>query len=71
MNNVQVFIGKRMIFFQLVSLRARLKLEIRGMTCHGPSAYTVLKKHFGFSGSRPKVLEQLEQKIQKIKEKEV
>lgn len=41
-------------------LRTRLKLEIKGMTCRGQSAYQQVKTKFGFKGSKAKVLDQLE-----------
>lgn len=44
----------------ILQLRTRLKLEIKGMTCRGPSAYQQVKTKFGFKGSKAKVLDQLE-----------
>ena len=44
----------------ILQLRSRLKLEIKGMTCRGPSAYQQVKDKFGFKGSKAKVLDQLE-----------
>jgi len=44
----------------ILQLRSRLKLEIKGMTCRGASAYQQVKDKFGFKGSKAKVLDQLE-----------
>ncbi len=49
--------------YRLKVLRGALKLEILGMKRRGPSAYSIIKKEFGFKGSKVKVLEQLESKI--------
>lgn len=46
--------------FGVLQLRTRLKLEIKGMTCRGASAYQIVKAQFGFKGSKAKVLDQLE-----------
>lgn len=46
--------------FGVLQLRSRLKLEIKGMTCRGASAYQIVKARFGFKGSKAKVLDQLE-----------
>lgn len=53
--------------FRLTSLKGRLKMEIAGMTCRGPSAATLIKKEFGFKGNNKKVLEQFEAKIEELK----
>jgi len=47
-------------FFRMAQLKARLKLELHGMKCHGPSAYSLIKSSYGLKGSRGKVLTQLE-----------
>lgn len=46
--------------FGIHSLKSRLKLEIVGMKGRGPSAYSIVKKKFGFKGNKAKVLAQLE-----------
>lgn len=45
--------------FGVIQLHVRLKLEVKGMTCRGPSAYQQVKALFGFTGSKAKVLEKL------------
>ena len=45
---------------RLVALRYGLKLEILGMKKKGCSAYSILKKEYGYKGSRKDVLSQLE-----------
>jgi len=52
-------VGNQIDSARLLVLRQALKLEIRGITRRGPSAYSVLKK-MGFSGTRPSILQQLD-----------
>lgn len=52
--------------FRIYALRACLKLEVLGMKKHhGPTAYSIVKKEFGFKGSKERVLEQLNAHISK------
>lgn len=44
--------------FRLLTLKSMLKLEIAGMTKRGPSAFSIIKKEFGFKGSKQAVLSQ-------------
>jgi len=44
---------------RILTLRAALKLELKGMKSRGSSAYSIIKREFGFKGSKAKVLEQL------------
>mgnify|MGYP001080739398 CR=1 FL=1 len=46
-------------FYRLRALRSALKLEILGMKRRGQSACSIIKKEFGFKGSRNKVLRDL------------
>lgn len=44
-----------------LTLRAMLKLEIRGLSkSRGPTAYSTLKSVYGYKGSRESVLAQLD-----------
>lgn len=44
-----------------LTLRAMLKLEIRGLSkSRGPSAYSTLKSVYGYKGTREKVLSELD-----------
>ena len=54
---------KKIDSYRLKVLHGALKLEILGMKRRGPSAYSIIKKEFGFKGSKVKVLEQLQSKI--------
>lgn len=46
---------------RLLTLRQMLKLEIRGMGRIGKhTAYSVLKKEYGYKGTREKVLSELD-----------
>ena len=55
---------ERIDAFRLRALRGALKLEILGMKRGGRSAYSIVKEEFGFKGSKIKVLQQLEEKIE-------
>ena len=50
-------------FFRLAQCKAKLKLEMVGMKCRGPSAYSQAKKWYGLKGTRTTVLEQLERMV--------
>jgi hypothetical protein len=56
--------------FRLKVLSKGLGLEIRGMIKAAPTCYTVVKREFGFVGSKQRVLEQLNAYISN-KEKEL
>ena len=51
--------GEQITKARLVALRYGLKLEILGMKKKGRSAYSILKKEYGYKGSRKDVLSQL------------
>jgi uncharacterized protein (DUF2141 family) len=52
--------------YRLVVLKSALKLEIKGIRMHrGRTAYSVIKKEFGFKGDRQRVLDQFETMIQR------
>ena len=48
---------------RILRLRGMLKLEMKGMTRRGQSAYSIIKEEFGFKGTRQKVLDQLTEYI--------
>ena len=50
--------------FALLQLRARLKLEQKGLKGHGPSALSQAKKLLDVKGSYDKVLAALERKLE-------
>ena len=54
--------------FRLLALRGALKLEVVGMKKRGQSAYSIIKQEFGFKGSREKVLQQLDEYVNELKE---
>jgi hypothetical protein len=43
---------------RLLTLRTGLKLEIKGMTRHGRSCYSIIKSEFKLKGSKIRVYEQ-------------
>jgi hypothetical protein len=50
--------------FRLLALRGALKLEVMGMgRSRSPSIYSMVKKEFGITGTKRKVLDQLEEII--------
>ena len=50
---------------RLLSLKGALKLEMVGMKRRGRSAYAIIKDEFGFKGNREKVLNQLQEHIER------
>jgi len=48
---------------RMLTLRKGLQLEIKGMRLSGRSCYSIIKRDFGLTGNRAKVLEQFEQLI--------
>jgi len=55
-------------FFHLLQLRSALGLEIKGLKHSKGSAYAYIKKEFGYKGNKQKVYDQLNNKINEIKE---
>ena len=51
---------------RLIALKGALRLEVVGMKNRGMSAYQIIKKEFGFKGSKKAVLEQLTNYINTI-----
>ena len=61
-----VMTGQQIINARLLTLRAMLKLEMKGMTrSRAPSAYSMLKS-MGYKGTREAVLAQLDQQREEI-----
>ena len=54
--------------YRLLTLRGALKLELKGIKHRGRTAYSVLKQELGIKGDRQKVLDQVNQMIQAMKE---
>ena len=54
----------------LLYLRRNLKLEVVGLKGRGRSAYSVLKEELGIKGNKQKVLDQVNQMIQSMKEEQ-
>ena len=54
--------------FRFLSLRSALKMECRGMSRRGQSAYAIVKAEYGFKGNKKSVLEQMEKIIKEFKE---
>jgi len=51
--------------YRLLALKSALKLEVLGMKrSRGPSVFSIVKKEFGFKGTKASVLEQFTQHIQ-------
>jgi len=54
----------------LLYLRRNLKLEVVGLKGRGRAAYSVLKQELGIKGNKQKVLDQVNQMIQSMKEQQ-
>ena len=55
---------------KLLYLRRNLRLEVVGLKGRGRTAYSVLKEELGIKGNRQKVLDQVNQMIQSIKDQQ-
>ena len=53
--------------FRVHALRSALWLETKGMKRRGPSAYSIVKREFGFKGNKVRVLAQLDALIAEAK----
>ena len=56
--------------YRLLSLRAALRLEVVGLRGRGKSAYSIAKQELGVKGNKQKVLDQVNQMIQSMKEQQ-
>ena len=56
--------------YALLSLRAALRMEVAGLKGRGKSAYAIAKQELGIKGNRQKVLDQVNQMIQSMKEQQ-
>lgn len=52
---------------RIFSLKAALYLETKGMKKRGQSAFSMVKREFGFKGSKQKVYDQLVEHVEKLK----
>lgn len=55
-----VVTGEEIKLVRLLALKGALKLEIKGLKRRGCSVSSMLKKEFGFKGSKERVLAMLE-----------
>jgi hypothetical protein len=53
---------------RMLTLRKGLQLEIKGLRHSGRSFYSIIKKEFGLTGTRARVLNQFEQLIPNFEE---
>jgi len=56
--------------YALLSLRAALRMEVAGLKGRGKSAYAIAKQELGIKGNKQKVLDQVNQIIQSMKEQQ-
>ena len=56
--------------YGLSALRAALRLEVVGLKGRGKSAYSIAKQELGVKGNKQKVLDQVNQMIQSIKQQQ-
>jgi len=62
-----IFTGSQIEVVRLLSLKAMLKLELKGMKrSKSPSAYMIVKRDLGITGTRDRVLKQLEVVIENV-----
>ena len=53
-------------FAQLCARQAALKLELRGLTRHGRSAYSICKSEYGLKGSKQSVFNQMQAMVDNV-----
>ena len=56
--------------YRLLSLRAALRLEVVGLKGRGKSAYSIAKQELCVKGNKQKVLDQVNQMIQSMKQQQ-
>ena len=56
--------------YALLSLRAALRMEVEGLKGRGKTAYAIAKQELGIKGNKQKVLDQVNQMIQSMKEQQ-
>ena len=56
--------------YALLSLRAALRMEVAGLKGRGKTAYAIAKQELGIKGNKQKVLDQVNQMIQSMKEQQ-
>jgi hypothetical protein len=49
--------------FRMLTLRAGLRLEVKGLRRSGRSFYAIIKKEFGLKGTRESVLAQFDEML--------
>lgn len=54
-------------FVRLCSLRGRMALELKGIRFRGPAIAPVLRREFGWKGSKQAIYTQLCEHIEKLK----
>jgi len=57
---MSIITGKNIDKFRLRVLRSALKLEALGMKRRGASALSIVKREFGFKGSRQAIMEKMD-----------
>ncbi len=55
-------------YFQMLALKGALSLELKGFRRGGRSAYSIVKRTYGFRGSRQKVFEQFSAYVEEFAE---
>ena len=60
--------GDQIQIARMLTLRKGLQLEIKGLRLSGRSCYSIIKKEFGLTGTRARVLQQFEQLIPNFEE---
>lgn len=61
-----IITGENINKFRIVTLAKALELECKGMKRRGRSVYSIVKSEFCFTGSKQKVLNQLNEYIEKM-----
>jgi hypothetical protein len=63
----QVIEGDDVILFSIIALESALRLEVKGYSTSGRTAYAIVKARYGLKGNKKQVLEQFNQIVNELR----
>jgi len=64
----QVIEGDDVILFSIIALESALRLEVKGYSTSGRTAYAIVKARYGLKGNKKQVLEQFNEIVNGLRE---
>lgn len=61
--------GEQISLYRMATLKAGLSLELKGLSKHGRSCYSVIKEEFKLKGNKQKVFDQFSEMYENEKKK--